>query len=223
MLIKGKTRTSIRLLQDQIGIRAGDVYDESLINSVEVRLKELPFIRVQRAPYVLFTEAHTKLYLFVEDKKASSINGILGVQPDDVTGKVKITGDIDLRLANALRSGEKIALNWRSLQDQTQELKIGFNYPFLFNTPFGIDLGLELFKRDTTFLELNTRAGLELLLNRGDKVGVFVHNKTSDRLGNAFSQDPTLADVKLLLYGLNALRNRYDGPFETQGGAMDSK
>src|SRR5690606_40928463 len=63
------------------------------------------------------------------------------------------------------------------------DLKVGFNYPFAFNTPFGADLGLKIFKRDTTFLEVNARAALEYLLRRSDKVRIFVNNKNSQRLG----------------------------------------
>ena len=37
--------------------------------------------------------------------------------------------DLDLKLRNALHHGEAIDLSWRSLQDRTQNLKVGFNYP----------------------------------------------------------------------------------------------
>ena len=51
----------------------------------------------------IFNPEQAKLYLFLDARRASSVNGILGVQPDPVSGKVKFTGDLDLRLRNALR------------------------------------------------------------------------------------------------------------------------
>ncbi len=98
VVVKGDVRTSTRYLQASIGIRPGDLYNEELLTAVEKRLKELPFITQKRRPYVQFTPESTKLYLFLDTKKASSINGILGLQPDAVTGKVNLTGDLDLRL-----------------------------------------------------------------------------------------------------------------------------
>lgn len=218
VVVRGTARTNMRYLQAHIGIRPGDLYNESLIQAAERRVRELPFVSQVRRPYVQFTEHSTKLFLFLDARKASSINGVLGVQPDPVTGNVRLTGDIDLRLRNALKRGEGINLNWRSLQDATQDLRIGFNMPFVFNTPFGTDLGLKLFRRDSTFLEVTTRAGIEHLTSVGDKFTVFLNNKSSERLGRNTVAIPGLADVHLLSYGVGMERNRYDYRFNPRRG-----
>lgn len=218
VVVRGSARTNMRYLYSYIGLRPGDVYNEALIQRVERRVRELPFVVQRQRPYVHFSPDQTKLYLFLDAKKASSINGILGLQPDAVTNKVTLTGDLDLRLRNALRRGEAIELNWRRLQDQTQDLRIRFNLPFLFGTPFGSDLSLKLFKRDTTFLEVNARGALEYLLSQGDKLSLFVNSKTSDRLGsNTFAQ-PGLADVSLISYGMGIQRERFDYRFNPRSG-----
>jgi outer membrane protein assembly factor BamA len=218
VVVKGDARTNMRYLEAYIGVKPGDLYNEGAILGVERRLRELPFINQRQRPYVQFTPERTKLYLFLDSRKASSINGILGVQPDPITGKVGITGDLDLRLRNALRRGEAIALNWRSLQDQTQDLRVALNLPFLFNTPFGTDASLKLFKRDTTFLEVTTRAGIDYLLQRGDKVTLFVNSKRSDRLGSNLVVVPGLADTRVLSYGLALQRERFDYRFNPRRG-----
>ena len=210
VLVKGTARTNLRYLQSHIGIRPGDPYDESLVRALERRLRELPFVTMRGRPQVQFTEERTKLFLFLDAKRASSINGILGVQPDPETGKVKLTGDLDLRLRNALRRGEAIDLNWRSLADATQDLRVRFNLPYALNTPVGTDASLKLFKRDSTFLEVTARGALEYLLMRGDKVSAFVGSKSSERLGRDFSASVGLADVKILSYGLGISRERFD-------------
>lgn len=218
VVVRGDAKIAARYLRSHIGISPGDPYNETLVAAVEKRLRELPFIAQQRQPYVLFTREQTKLYLFLDPRKASSFNGILGVQPDALTGKVRVTGDLDLRLRNALRRGEALDLNWRSLADRTQDLKVRTNFPFVFNTPFGTDLSLKLFKRDTTFLEVTARAALEYLLSRGDKVSVFVSDKSSQRLGQTFSALPGLGDVKLTAYGLALQRERFDYRFNPRQG-----
>lgn len=218
VLVRGTAKTNQRYLESLIGIRPGDLYNESLVRAVEQRVREMPFVTQRQRPYVQFTPERTKLFLFLDAKKASSVNGILGVQPDPTTGKVKLTGDLDLRLRNALKRGEAIDLNWRSLADATQDLKVRFNLPFAFNTPFGTDVSLKLFKRDTTFLEVSARAALEYLLLRGDKVSVFVNTKSSERLGRNTFTGAGLADVNVLSYGLGLQRERFDYRFNPRRG-----
>lgn len=218
VLVRGDARTSMRYLQAYIGVKAGDLYNEAMVLAVERRIRELPFVTQRQRPYVQFTPEQTKLFLFLDHKKASSINGVIGLQPDPVTGKIGFTGDLDLRLRNALKRGEAIALNWRRLQDQTQDLRVGFNLPFAFNTPFGVDANLRLFRRDTTFLEVNARGGVDYLLSQGDKVSLFVNSKGTNRLGSNLITQPGLADVSILSYGLGVQRERFDYRFNPRRG-----
>ncbi|MEZ4757109.1 MAG: hypothetical protein R2817_09800 [Flavobacteriales bacterium] len=218
VLVRGSARTNMRYLRTHLGIRPGDLYNESLIRNVERRIKELPFVQQRQRPYVQFTPERTKLFLFLDARKASSVNGIIGIQPNAVTGRVGITGDLDLRLRNALRRGEAIELNWRSLQDATQDLKVRLELPALLGTPFGTDLSLKLFKRDTTFLEVNARAAITYLAGQGDKVSVFVNNRNSTRLGADLSFLPGLADVELITYGAVVERERFDYRFNPRRG-----
>ena len=210
VLVKGDARTNLRYLYHYIGVRPGDPYDESAIVGLGSRLRELPFVQQRQQPYVLFGPDRTKLYLFLDHRRASAVSGILGVQPDAITGDVVLTGDLDLRLRNALRRGEAINLNWRRLADRTQDLRLGFTYPYLLNSPFGVDLNLSIFRRDTTFLEVNARAALDYLLPLGDKLSAFVNSRSSDRLGGLATPTPGLADVDLLSYGFAIQRERLD-------------
>ncbi len=82
VVVRGTAKTNPRYLQSLIGIRPGDLYNESLVRAVELRVREMPFVTQRQRPYVQFTPEKTKLFLFLDAKKASSINGILGVQPD---------------------------------------------------------------------------------------------------------------------------------------------
>ncbi len=222
VVVKGTARINPRYLQAYIGIAPGDLYNELLVRQVDQRTRELPFITTRHPAYLHFNPEQTKLYLFLDARRASNFNGIIGVARDPISGKMQFTGDMDLKLRNALHRGEAIDLNWRSLQDRSQDLKLGFNLPYVFNTPFGADLGLKLFKQDTTFLEVNARAGLEYLLQRGDKVRAFVNNKNSKRLGQQLVVAPGLADVKITSYGLGLHREHFDYRFNPRRGlALD--
>ncbi len=218
VVVRGSARVSPRYLQAYIGIRPGDPYNETQVRDVDARTREMPFVSTRQPAYMLFTPEATKLYLFLDARRASNFSGIIGLAQDEVTRKVRFTGDLDLKLRNALHRGEAVDLSWRSLQDRTQNLKVGYNHPFLFNTPFGADLSLKLFKRDTTFLEVGSQAALEYLMRHGDKLKVFVGSKSSQRLGQQLVYVPGLADVKVTAYGLGLVRERFDYRFNPRKG-----
>ena len=214
LIIKGDARVAPVYLYNYLSIKPGGLYDESKIRRIEARVREIPFLTEIKPTEVSFTPGKARIFLYLSDKKASQFNGILGVQPDNVTGKVTITGDAKLKLKNALGRGELIDLNWRKLRSLTQDLNVHLNYPFLFDTPIGTDLQLQLYKRDTTFLEVNRSLGLQYLLNGGDYIQATVSRKTSDLISiNSIinsSSLPPFADVAVTSYGLGVQRQRLD-------------
>jgi len=218
IIVRGDCRTAPIYLYNYINVRPGDLYDESQIEHINTRLKELPFIKIDKPYYVLFGEKETKLYLFISDKKSSNFSGILGILPDEATGKVTVTGDVQLKLKNALKRGELIDLNWRKLQTQTSDLRINFNYPYLFNTPFGVDLLFKLYKRDTTFVELNAAAGLQYLMRGSDNLRVYVRTKQSNKLSNSTEIVSNIADIDLDYYGIGISIERLDYRLNPRAG-----
>lgn len=214
VILKGNPKVAPIYIYNYLGLRPGMPYNETLIRNISTRLKEIPFVTEKKKSEVVFTPKHATVFLYLENKKASQFNGILGVLPDDETGEITITGDVKLRLKNSLGRGELIDLNWRKLQNLTQDLKIQFTYPFLFNTPFGVDANFKLYKRDTTFLELNRNLGIQYILKGGDFLKVFVHNQKSDLLStqtliNSTSL-PAFADVNTVIYGIGIQKQRLD-------------
>jgi outer membrane protein assembly factor BamA len=218
VVVRGTAKIDPRYLQGRIGIAPGDPYNERLVAEVDQRLREIPFVIRKQRPFVLFSPGQTKLYLFLDHRNASNVNGILGILPDPETGRVNFTGDLDLRLRNAFKRGEAIDLNWRSLKDRTQDLKVRLDMPYLFRTPFGADLSLKLFKRDTTFLEVTMRAALTYLFGRNDRLSAFVSDRSSDRLGRQDIPAPGLADVDLTSYGLAFEHEHFDYRFNPRSG-----
>ena len=214
IIIKGKPAVSSIYLYSYLGIKPGDLYNESLIRKIPSRIKELPFLTVTKPFEIYFTQNVTKLYLFLEKKKASQFDGFVGILPDNKTGKIHFTGDVRLKLQNAFAHGELIDINWRSLQTQTQDLRSKVNIPFVFRTPFGIDAGLKIYKKDTTWLEVNPNFGVQYLLSGGNYFKVFVNKKTLSLLSTSALQFSTVlppyADVNTTLYGIGFKSEKLD-------------
>lgn len=222
LVIKGNAKVKPVYLYNYYGIKPGDVYDESLVRKISVRTKELAFVRETQAPQAVFSKDKAKLLVFLDKKGASQFDGILGVLPDNATGKVLVTGDLKLNLLNSFGRGETVSINWRKLQAQTQDLRTQIVYPFLFNTPFGVDLKFDLYKRDTTFININMAGGLQYLFSGGNYLKVFIDSRTSNLLSTYNLQNittlPQYADVKTLLYGIGGKFEKLDYRFNPRKG-----
>lgn len=220
--IIGTAKISPIYIYNYLDIKPGAMYNELNISRISARITELPFVK-QKQPYeVLFTNDFNKLTLFLENKKASRFDGVLGILPDNKTNKVIFTGDIKLLLLNALGRGESIKLNWRKLQNQTTDLKVTAAYPFILNTPFGIESKFMLYKRDTTFQDVQGLLGVQYILPRGNYFKVFADQKQSRLLSTMgmenISSLPAQIDVNNTTYGLGLRSEKLDYKFNPTRG-----
>lgn len=214
VLIKGNAKIAPVYMYNYLGIKPGSLYNESQLQKVNTRLRELPFVTVKKNASVIFTDRSTKLILNLDQKRASQFDGIIGILPDNKTGKILFTGDVRLKLQNGLGRGELIDLNWRRLQTQTQDLKARLVYPFLFRTPFGLDYNFKLYKKDTTYLDLHQNIGVQYLLIGGNYLKLFYDNKSSTLLSTKglelAASLPVYADVHSSMYGIGLKFEKLD-------------
>ena len=210
--IKGDSAVSKRALLNIIRIKEGDVYSQDELRLISKRLKQINYIKETKQHEVLFTKDGAELYIYVRSNHVSSANGAIGLQPNPLTGKVSLTGDLSLKLMNVVKRGELFELNWKSLQTQTQSLKSHLNYPFIFKSPFGVDALFDLYKRDTTYLELKMNFGVQYFLKGGNYFKFFIQKDASNILsgGKNNPQFSNLNTVNSISYGLALLRRQID-------------
>lgn len=210
----GTANISEKYIENYIRIKDGDFYNEILVKAISNRVKELPFVDQAQPFKVVFKERGNELILDLKKKKASRFNGVLGIQPDNNTGEIRFTGDIKLNLINSFKKGEEIDFNWRSIQKSTQDLKAKFIYPFLFDTPFGLDYNFKLFKKDTTFIDVFNKIGIRYILKGNNYISVFFQNKSSSLLSTTGFKTltvlPSFADISTKLYGINLFYSKLD-------------
>lgn len=220
--IKGNLNLSKSFLLNYIGILPGDAYDESKLQATSKRIKELSFTKVTKPYTILFTEKYTKLTLFLDKKRASQLDGILGFQPDSRTGNIVFTGDARLRLQNSFAHGEIIEFNWRRLQEATQDLKAHFNYPFVLNTPVGVDYDIKLYRRDTSFIDINQTLSFQYLFSANTWLNAFVKRRSSNLLSTygleSITVLPQIADISKTSYGLGFYHEQLDYRFNPRKG-----
>lgn len=206
IIIKGNVTIAPVYIHNYIDIKQGDLYNESKLRKISAKLRELAFVNEIKSNQLLFTENQTKLYLYLENKKASQFDGVIGFLPDEKNNsKLNITGEIHLKLQNSLQRGEVIEMNWKQLPNQTQDLKVHLLYPFLLNTPFAIDANLAIYRKDSTYSDVIKNLGIQYSISGNNYLKVFITDKQSDLQSTKGLENitvlPEYADISILSYG----------------------
>ena len=210
--VKGDSTISPKYISNVLNIRVGDPFSDKEVNQISSRINQVAFIKEIKPSELLFTKEGVELFIYLESVPISSANGIIGFQPDATTQKLSLTGEIHLKLLDVLHRGELLDIQWQSIRSQTQSLEAKLNYPFLFNTSFGLDGTFNLYKRDSSFLELNSTAGVQYFLKKGNFLKVFYNNISSNVLSGG-GNNPSfsnLGSVKSNNYGLSYTHRQID-------------
>jgi len=213
VVIKGTATVSDQYIKNYIRIKENDLYNESTVRKMSTRIKELPFIVEVQPPKIYFNEKNAKIVMLLKKKNASRFNGILGIVPDE-NGKVRLNGDVKLNLINPFKKGEEIGFNWRAIQNNAQDLKLNLVYPFLLNSPFGLDYNFNLYKKDSTYIDIFNKIGVRYILKGNNYFSLFYHNKTSNLLTQTgfatLTVLPSFADISTQLYGIGVYNANLD-------------
>jgi outer membrane protein assembly factor BamA len=166
--ILGKTHAKKPFLKSYLGLKPGKPYNETTVKRINQRLAELQFIQVIQPRTIEFVNGKAKVNLFLKDKKASQFDALLGLLPGSSGQKVLITGDAKLHLLSPFGYGEDLYLQWQKLQPKTQTLDIKVTYPYLLGLPLGISVKFNLYKADTSYVDVNGDYGLQYQLIGSD-------------------------------------------------------
>ena len=221
IVIVGNLKLSSAYLNGYLGLKPGDLYDESKVVDMNTRLKSLPFVTVSRPTQVVFIQDKAKIVLYLAKKSANQINGIIGILPNS-NGKVILTGDINLQLQNAFHRADELGFHWQHLQPLTQNVNIHFSYPYIFQTPIGIVEDFKLFKQDTTYLQLDNKIGLKYLFIGGNYLEVYYETIITSLLSTSGLQYittlPPYTDATTDLYGLEYKVRKLDYIYNPRRG-----
>lgn len=178
MTVTGSARISRYYLQQYLEIPNGSFYNKSRLDNVSRRLRELPFLRESRPWDMTMVGTGSTLNLYLDSKRSSQVNALVGFLPANQTlgGKMLITGEANLNLKNAFGGGETLGLNWQQLQIQSPRLNIMFQQPFIFRSRFGFDFNFDLFKKDSSFLNLNLLVGMQYAASQQQQGRLFFQN-----------------------------------------------
>jgi len=160
--IYGDAKISAVFLQRYLDLPNGTIFSRQKLSGISGRIAELSYVQEERPYNLSLLGTGSVLNLYLKQKKSSQVNFLIGLLPnnDQLSGKkLLVTGEANINLQNALGAGETIGLNWQRLQVKSPRLNIQYKHPYLFNTSFGLDFNFEMFRKDSSFLNINAVFG----------------------------------------------------------------
>jgi hypothetical protein len=163
--IRGYEKFPKSYLRHYAGLKRGKVFNEKQINTQNEVLNSLPFSTSIKAPEALFRKDTTVVYLYLKKRLANLFDGVLGFTTNEKSNKLELNGYLNLELINNLNFGEQLLINYKADGDEQRKLRVKTSLPYLFGSPFGAELELKIFRRDSTFITTDQQARINYQLN----------------------------------------------------------
>ena len=150
-------------LQRHLGLHSGQIYSRSVLQSVSKRLEDLGYIKELKPWDLSLYATGATLNLYLQPEKNNRFDLLLGLMPSNpsLNGRAQFTGDGTMELNNAFGNGEHLFVNWQQLQIQSPRLQLNFDRPYVFNSNMGIDIKFNLLKKDSSYINLFSSAGIQ--------------------------------------------------------------
>ena len=177
--IKGYENFPKAFIKHYLKYSTKDDFNLEAIKKKGEEIQKLRFVRQVKDPEVLFKKDSTITYLYLEKIKNNSFDGFIGFATNEESRKLDINGYMDIRLNNTLNYGEQININYKSTNDSDRFLKTNIIAPYIFNTPIGLELNLELTKKDSTYTKDKQSVGISYLINNKHNVSFHISNINS--------------------------------------------
>ena len=192
--IKGYENFPKAFLKHYLKYSTKDDFNLEAIKKKGEEIQKLGFVRQVKDPEVLFKKDSTITYLYLEKIKNNSFDGFIGFATNEESRKLDINGYMDIRLNNTLNYGEQININYKSTNDSDRFLKTNIIAPYILSTPIGLELNLELTKKDSTYTKDQQSIGISYLIN--NKHNVSFHISTINSTSSLETANDLVKDYK---------------------------
>lgn len=201
IIVKGYENFPKSYIKRFLKLRTGKSFNLNGIKKKAELLEDLRFASQIKDPEVLFTQDSTTLYLYLEKTKTNNFDGFLGFGTNENTNKLEFDGYLDLRLVNNLNFGETLNLFYKSDEIDQQTFRADVDLPYLFASPVGLQVGLNIFRKDSTFSNANQYAKINYQINAQQRIAIGITSTNSTNL--LASDTAILNDYTSNFYTLN--------------------
>ncbi len=161
-------------------------YTPTILSEIDKRLSELDFLSIVQPSDLTMLSNSSILNLYLQPKRSSQFNFLIGFQPSSRdANKLQLTGDVNLNLKNYFANGERVLFKWQQFEVNSPRLNISYSQPFIFNSDIGFDFLFDLFKKDSNFIQIDTKLALQHYLSANNIGKLFFQFRKSNLLEGA--------------------------------------
>ena len=182
IIIKGYDKFPKSFLKHYLKIKPKQTFDLNDIKNKTNQLNSLKFANQIKSPEVLFSKDSTTLYIYTEKAKSNAFDGFLGFGTNEDTNNIEFDGYLHLNLTNNLNFGESFNLIYKSDENDQKTFRTDLSLPYLFKSPIGVDLRLQIFKKDSTFTTVDQSVKLHHQIHPKHKIYVGITSTNSNNL-----------------------------------------
>lgn len=168
-------------------------FNQETIQELYNDINNFEFVNQTKYPEILFTNDSTKIYTYIEKRKANTFDGYIGFSNDE-NKKLNLNGYLDITLQNTLHAGEQFSLYWKSDGNQQKTFNTKLEIPYIFKSSLGIKAQLNIFKQDSTFQNTKTAIDLGYYINYNSKIYLGYQSTESSDIQN--TNNATISDFK---------------------------
>lgn len=223
--VYGNAKISNTFLQQYLELPNGSIYQTDKLQRISNRIRELPYVKEEQPWNLTMLGTGSIVNLYLQTKKSSQVNVLVGFLPsNEQSGKLLVTGEANINLKNALGGGETIGVNWQQLQAKSPRLNLMFIQPYMFKSPLGMNVAFDLYKKDSSYVNINMVIGAQYMVSSFQSVSIFLQSLKTNVLtvdtNQVFvtKQLPDLADVGSLNFGILHTINKTDYKFNPRKG-----
>lgn len=212
IVVKGYEKFPKSYIKRFLKLKNGQSFNLEAIKNKTQKLEELGFARELKDPEVLFTNDSTILYLYTEKTESNNFDGFLGFGNNENTNRLEFDGYLDLKLINNLNFGESLRLLYKSDEIDQQTFDLQIKTPYLLGSPIGIDVGLHIFRKDSTFSTTTQNIRLNYQINANHRISAGIKGLVSSNLLEASTIILDDYTSSYYQFGYNYIKSQYYDP-----------
>lgn len=199
IIVKGYTNFPKTFINRKFNLHSGDLYDKNKIARIPEECNTIDFVSEIKSPELLYAKDSTVLYLYLKRERSNYFDGIIGFSSSKEKKRIQLYGNIDLKIKNALNTGESIKLKWLSNQNKAKTLDLTLKTPYIFKTAFSTYYKLNIHKQDTLFSSISNLLGADYRITKNQDIGFIIERLQSNK--TTLLEQSEIRDFNSFFYG----------------------
>ncbi len=172
--IQGDLKIKTHYIRRYLDFDNEEVYNHKKLLGIPSQLNKLAFLKQSQSPDLNFFHNYSTLNLYLDPKNASRFDFLIGIIPTNNLDDQQLFLSLDFtaEMLNRFGYGEYLYIDFERLRPEQQKFELKFNYPYMFDLPFGINAEFSLFRNALEYSTLKADLGVQYFINSNDHLKV---------------------------------------------------